>query len=111
MDRAKKRVIISDCWKAYDWLEERDYEYLRVNHSLNFVDPETGAHTNTIESTWRHVKAKIPKYNRQGGFTNYFAMFMFSRACSEKSEHVFNKFVEIIREIDWSERKVQVGNS
>ncbi|ELU01533.1 hypothetical protein CAPTEDRAFT_111447 [Capitella teleta] len=43
--------IISDCWKAYDCLESEGYRHLTVNHSENFKDPETGAHTNSIKGT------------------------------------------------------------
>ena len=32
--------VMSDMWKTYD--------YLKVNHSLNFVDPITGAHTQRV---------------------------------------------------------------
>lgn len=35
------------------------YVHEDVNHSINFVDPTTGAHvhcTNSIEGTWTHVK-------------------------------------------------------
>ncbi|CAC5396874.1 unnamed protein product [Mytilus coruscus] len=55
-------TIISDCWKAYDFLGSEGFEHLKVNHSVNFVDPETGAHTNTIESTWHALKKSLPKY-------------------------------------------------
>ncbi|CAC5426638.1 unnamed protein product [Mytilus coruscus] len=55
-------TIISDCWKAYDCLGSEGFEHLKVNHSVNFVDPETGAHTNTIESTWRALKNHYQKY-------------------------------------------------
>ena len=31
-------------------------ERLTVNHNLNIVDPDTGAHTQGIENTWWGVK-------------------------------------------------------
>ncbi|OWZ13401.1 hypothetical protein PHMEG_00013279 [Phytophthora megakarya] len=43
-------------------LASMHYEHSWVNHTLNFVDPVTGTHTNTIEGLWemhikRHIKA------------------------------------------------------
>ena len=49
-------TIMSDCWKAYDCLSNEGFEHLRVNHSVCFKDPDTGAHTNSIEGTWSAVK-------------------------------------------------------
>ena len=40
--------VMSDMWKAYDCLQDEGYNHLTVNHSLNFVDPDTGAHTQRI---------------------------------------------------------------
>ena len=40
------------------------FHYLTVNHSVNFVDPETGTHTNMIESTWRALKKSLPKHGK-----------------------------------------------
>jgi transposase-like protein len=57
-------IIISDMWRAYNFIPA-DYEHLTVNHSLHFVDPLTGTHTNTIEATWNAMKKDIPVRNRR----------------------------------------------
>ena len=58
-------TIISVCWRAYSSLNSEGFTYLTVNHSVNFVDPDSGAHTNTIESTWRALKKSLPKNGTQ----------------------------------------------
>ena len=71
-------TIISDCWKAYDCLSKEGYQHLKVNHSLNFVDPHTGAHTNRIERHWRDTKNLVPKYGRRKAhFVGYLAVAYF----------------------------------
>jgi len=42
-------TIISDCWKSYNCLSEHNFQHLTVNHTYNFVNPETNAHTQNIE--------------------------------------------------------------
>jgi len=60
-------------------LNEKGYNHLTVNHSVNFKDPETGAHSNTIESTWRHAKVTLPNYKRKKEFYGgYLAKYIFS---------------------------------
>ncbi|GFS89125.1 putative isxo2-like transposase domain protein [Trichonephila clavipes] len=36
--------IISDCWKAYDCLQDEGFLHLSVNHCLHFKYPETELH-------------------------------------------------------------------
>lgn len=69
-------TIISDCWKAYNCLENEGYKHLTVNHSYNFIDPETQAHTRNIERAWRDTRANIPRYGtRKKHYASYIATF------------------------------------
>jgi len=52
---------MSEMWKAYDCLKDEAYSHLTVNHKLNFVDPDTGAHSQRIENTWWGVKRSMPR--------------------------------------------------
>ena len=48
--------IFTDDWASYRTLNTKGYQHATVNHSENFVDPATGAHTQTIEGFWGHAK-------------------------------------------------------
>lgn len=55
---------------------------MTVNHSISFKDYETGAHTNTIESYWRHCKVILPRYHcDKKFFAGYLAKYMFLKYC------------------------------
>ena len=48
-----------------------------VNHSYSFIDPNTGAHTNTIKRQWRELKRKVPVFGRRKKhFVGYLATVM-----------------------------------
>ena len=57
-------IIVSDCWKAYHTLHAHNYEHWKINHSLNFIDPnDPEVHTQNIERFWRHQRVYQEDWN------------------------------------------------
>ena len=55
-------IIHSDQWRAYHSIQsELNLQHRTVNHSVNFIDPDTGVHTQTIESYWAKYRFKEMK--------------------------------------------------
>ena len=52
-------IIYFDQFTQYIPLNQLGYIHLSVNHCKNFVDPDSGAHTNTIEGVWALIKKKL----------------------------------------------------
>ena len=52
-------TIYSNQFTPYIPLNQLRYIHLSVNHSKNFVDPDSGAHTKTIEGVWALIKKKL----------------------------------------------------
>jgi transposase-like protein len=75
-------TIISDEWRSYRSLKNIGYTHQTVNHSLHFRDPDTGAHTNEIESLWHAAKRSYESSSRRKEFyPGYLAKFMFLKVC------------------------------
>lgn len=56
-------AVYSDNWRAYlNALQPQGYKHLTVNHSKNFVDPQTGCHTQHIERAWLAIKAQVSRF-------------------------------------------------
>ncbi|KAG0422376.1 hypothetical protein DMUE_6216, partial [Dictyocoela muelleri] len=51
-------ILCTDQAKVYGSLDEIGYIHFDVCHKKNFVDADTGAHTQTVESLWNHFKKK-----------------------------------------------------
>jgi len=59
-------MVISDRWGAYRDLHTQGFRHHTMNHSIHFVDLDTGDHTNTIGATWRNIKVFLGQYNGRG---------------------------------------------
>jgi len=84
-------MVIIDCWGAYQDLDAQSYTHRTVNNSIGFVDQRSGTDTNTIESTWHHVKAFLSLYNRKGDYIYHLAHYMFAVRCRAEKVDQFSK--------------------
>ena len=57
-------IIYSDEWRIYTKLQALGYEHFTANHSVKFVEPITGVHTQHIEPYW--AKNKLKSKNMKG---------------------------------------------
>ncbi|GFV80274.1 DDE_Tnp_IS1595 domain-containing protein [Trichonephila clavipes] len=67
---------------------------------LTFVDPETGAHTNSIEDIWSAIKRGLHKAHVKGQFDSYLAEYMWRRFNGHKmvDENFHDYLASIARE-------------
>ncbi|GFU96196.1 mitotic-spindle organizing protein 2A [Trichonephila clavipes] len=74
-------TIISDCWASYNCLKDEGFQHLKVNHSLTFVCPVTGAHNNSIEGSWSGIKRFLGNttHRTEDMFDSYLQEFMWLR--------------------------------
>ena len=56
-------TVHSDEWAAYHRVQQLGNiaAHHTVNHSLHFVDPVSGVHTQNVESYWDRVKIKLKR--------------------------------------------------
>ena len=79
---AEGTTIMSDCWATYNCLSDEGFQHLKVNHTYNFVDPKTMAHTQNIENLWWQIKRQLPDtFSRHENLYLHLAEYMwrFSR--------------------------------
>lgn len=74
-----------------------------MNHTFGIVDVRTRADTNTIDSTWRHVKAFFSDSKRMEEYVYHLAHYTLAARCrSENVEH-FMKLIDNVASIYWRE--------
>ena len=54
-------IVHTDEWRAYRGIMRMGMEHKTVNHSGNFVEPESGVHTQHTESYWNRKKTIIKR--------------------------------------------------
>lgn len=73
-------IIQTDMWKGYNNLNRLGYIHERVNHSIGFINEETGVNTNTVEGTNNGLKLSIPARNRvECGINGHLLKFVWRR--------------------------------
>jgi hypothetical protein len=85
---------------AQRWTDWHDTD---SNHQTIVRQTDTnGAHTNTIESTWKHVKVLLSPYNRKADYVYILAEYMFRQRCKAEDVEPFCKLIEIVATAAWS---------
>lgn len=93
-------VIHTDEWRAYAGLNALNYAHQTVNHTYNFVDPTTGAHTQTIESNWRPMKRRLCRGGVRTGDNDHLDLHLCEYLWRRQLEHEGDDpFVHIIGDI------------
>lgn len=90
-------TVIMDSWREYMKLSSKQLEELKVKQNLNFVEELPSV--DPSEESWRLMKER--QYNKQNGFSNYFAEYVFRLHANAVGEDPFVKFMDIVRKEEW----------
>ena len=93
-------TIHSDEWRAYSSLSSQGFTHRTANHSLNFVDPVTGTHTQHVESYWCCAKSKLKKMHGTSDklLPSYLDEFMWKERYGKNGADTFKNICEHISE-------------
>ena len=87
-------TVYSDEWSAYNRVSTLPgvAGHGTVNHSLHFVDPTTGIHTQNVESYWSRAKQKLKRMKgcRKTMLASYLDEFMYRERHGPTSRQAFS---------------------
>ncbi|KFD61561.1 hypothetical protein M514_26249 [Trichuris suis] len=92
-------TVITDEWRAYRCLRREAYTHLRVNHSVNFVDRATGAHTQSVESLWAQAMRGNKRRcgTRRSAFPSHLCEFTWRKRLAASDDAFDAILAEIVR--------------
>ena len=86
-------IVWSDMWSAYNnvGMLAPVASHESVNHSVEFVDPSTGVHTQNIESYWNRTKKKLKSMKgcHEHQIPSYLDEFMWRERFGQSRESCF----------------------
>ena len=96
-------IIMTDLWKGYEnmtvFLFEENFLHYTVNHSRNFVDPLTGAHTQSIEGFWSVYKRVVRRRGTNvGSITRRINIFHVFRFLKDNRRDAFDRILDLLRD-------------
>ena len=96
-------TVHSDEWSAYRTVQglPNVQTYQTVNHSLHFVNPTTGVHTQNVESYWARVKLKFKRMKGVDAdqLPSYLDEFMWRERHGTTAGEAFNNILDHIADI------------
>lgn len=102
---APRSIVQSDKWVTFNGIHNlnKNYVHGKINHAKNFIDPLTGAHTQTVERMWGVVKRKKNhKYlTRKSLLVSYLSEFMWRPNMQKEAKNLFQTILEDI-EASWT---------
>lgn len=93
-------IIHSDQWAAYNRVANLPNVggHSTVNHSVTFIDPVTGTHTQNVESYWNRAKIKLKRMRgcRAEQLPGYLDEFMWRERYGKSKADAFNNIMRDI---------------
>jgi transposase-like protein len=92
-------TIYTDGWSGYNGLSNLGFIHGVVVHERHFVDPETGVHTNNVESYWKRCKRKLKQINGARGdmLGSYLDEFLWCERFGKTAENRFKNTLALLR--------------